>query len=86
MMQGVYNRLGLHVSASPRQVIRAARKVIARHRLGHRHRDTRAEFYLRMLENHMAAQSLYYEVVRARPPLPGAAIRQARRDVATKGR
>lgn len=58
-MFATYNRLGLHVSASPRRVIRAARGVIARNKLGRKHAANRKNFYRRILQEHKDAGDLY---------------------------
>lgn len=59
-MFSTYQRLDLRVTASPRQVIRAARRVIAvHHRNARAARDARREFYGWMLEHHKRARTLF---------------------------
>lgn len=59
-MFSTYQRFGLRVTASPRQVIRAARRVIAaHHRNARATRDARREFYGWMLEHHKRARALF---------------------------
>ena len=58
-MLGTYHRLGLHVSASPVDVIRAARKRIAKHhRRDPAKREERKRFYRIMLAHHSDAREL----------------------------
>lgn len=65
MLQAQYERLGLHVSASPREVIRAARERVAvQCRLGPYARKERHGFYKSMLRQHVKAQKLYRFVMR----------------------
>ena len=65
MTSGTYDRLGLHVSASNRDVIRAARKVIARqHRRDPSKRAARKQFYRDMLREHERSIEVYHYVMR----------------------
>lgn len=58
-MIGTYGRLGVHVYASPREVIKAAsRKLKKRVRYSRLHRGIRHTFYRAMLEEHAAARLL----------------------------
>lgn len=62
-MLGTYNRLNLHVSASPREVIRAAsRKIKRSHRYAREHRADRHKFYRLMLDYHGEAGELFRAV------------------------
>lgn len=59
-MFGTYNRLGVHVSASNVDVIRAAsRKLQRRDRYTRKHREARHAFYRVMLHQHEQARELY---------------------------
>lgn len=59
---GTYNRLNLHVSATGRDVIRAARtKIAEHHRRDPAMREARKAFYRQMLEYHAGAQDLVRE-------------------------
>lgn len=52
-MFGAYTRLGVHVGASNRDVIRAAsRKLKKRFRFARKHRAARHKFYRQMLRHH----------------------------------
>jgi hypothetical protein len=56
---GTYNRLGVHVYASPREVIRAARTKLKHQALRDReYRKSRHEFYRAMLKFHKKARKL----------------------------
>ena len=58
-MSGTYARLGVHVWATPREVVRAARcKIAAPHRCDPVKRETRKAFYRRMLKEHRQHQDL----------------------------
>lgn len=63
-MFGTYNRLGLPVWATERQVIRAARfKLTRRARWGRECRSERHKFLRQMLAHHVDARKLYADVV-----------------------
>lgn len=58
-MSGTYSRLGVHVRASHRAVVRAAhRKIALPHRRDPAKREARKAFYRRMLEEHRQNQDL----------------------------
>lgn len=58
-MLGTYNRLGLHVSATSREVIKAAsRKLTPAARTSREQREARHEFYRTMLRYHEDARDL----------------------------
>lgn len=58
-MFGTYQRLGVHVYAKPREVIRAARKKITPSSLYSRQfRDGRHAYYRAMLRHHKDARDL----------------------------
>lgn len=60
MFFAIYNRLNLHVSATPREVIRAARGTMLRpRRMERAHRISRRHFYRCMLLEHRDARELY---------------------------
>jgi hypothetical protein len=62
-MYSTYARLGLHVSASSREVIKAARSLIAKKlRRNPQWRPERKGFYREMLDHHLNAQRLYRAV------------------------
>lgn len=62
MYVGTYNRLRVHVSASDRTVIRAARRKIARkHRRTREHAEGRKHFYREMLRLHHNWQDMCRE-------------------------
>jgi hypothetical protein len=59
MYVGTYERLGVTVFASDREVIKAAsRKLRPEARFGHKRRKARHAFYREMLACHRAAQEL----------------------------
>jgi hypothetical protein len=59
MYTGTYERLGVTVFASSREVIRAAsRKLKPKARFGRKHRETRHTFYRDILACHRAAREL----------------------------
>lgn len=58
-----YNRLGLHVSASNREVVRAALRLLRREsRYGPKHRAPRQEFLRELIQHHHGARDLYLRV------------------------
>jgi len=58
-MYGTYCRLGVHVYATAREVIIAARRKLKRSaRTGRKHRDARHAFYRAMLKEHRDARAL----------------------------
>lgn len=62
MWTGTYNRLHLHVSASDRAVIRAARLVIdPLFQHSREHREGRHAFFRAMLDNHQRARRIVEE-------------------------
>lgn len=64
-MYGVYLRLGLHVSASEIDVIRAARKILTPEaRRDPKFRATRKQMYRDLLVHHEQACKLYRFVMR----------------------
>lgn len=63
-MFGTYCRLGLHVSDSDFDVVRAARlKIAPYHRRDNEFRKERHRFYRVMLEHHRRARALYRDVM-----------------------
>lgn len=59
MYAGTYNRLHVHVSATDREVIKAARKKLKHHALHDiDYRDSRHELYRAMLKYHHDHQKL----------------------------
>jgi hypothetical protein len=63
-MFGTYCRLGVNVSASDFDVMRAARRKIAvQHRRGRARRADRHRFYRQMLAYHRDARGLYRDVM-----------------------
>lgn len=61
-MYGTYERLNVHVLASPREVIKAASmKLREECRRGPEHRRGRHQFYRNMLDYHEKAAKLYRE-------------------------
>ena len=62
-MQGFYERLGLHVMASNREVIRATRRKLARKALGRKDRRARHKLYRDMIARHGRARRLFLGVV-----------------------
>jgi hypothetical protein len=62
MIFAVYNNLGLHVSATPRDVVKAAWRMLAPIGKARRNRANRREFYRRLLREHTAAIELYVRV------------------------
>jgi hypothetical protein len=59
-MFGTYQRLGVHVMASDLEVIRAARKKLARGAFKREHRAFRRDFYAAMLRHHEDARRVFY--------------------------
>ena len=57
-MYGTYERLGVHVFASAKEVIRAAQTKLAPAAFTLEHRQRRKEFYKIMLRYHKEAQEL----------------------------
>lgn len=57
-MYGTYCRLGVHVSASYREVIRAARKKLKKSAFRREQREARHAFYRDMLRYHADAQGV----------------------------
>ena len=65
MWFSIYNRLGVHVSASNIDVIRVARTRLKKSaRRGRSNRTSRHEFYRQMIAQHASARALYRHVVR----------------------
>lgn len=60
-MYGTYQRLRVHVWASPLTVIRAARKKLAKEAFRPEHKDARKRFYRTMLEHHKHEQDMCLE-------------------------
>ncbi len=58
-MWSTYERLGLHVSASYREVIRAARRVLTKRARTRECRQPRQEFLRQMMAHHDTAQAIY---------------------------
>jgi hypothetical protein len=59
MMFGAYQRLGLHVSATAREVIAAARTKVASTGRTRAQREARHAYYREMLVYHHSARSVY---------------------------
>jgi len=59
MMYGTYCRLGLHVSQSNVEVIRATRRLLNPEGRGRKYRKKRQDLYRAMLKEHKAAQELF---------------------------
>ncbi len=64
MIFAIYNSLGLHVSATPRDVVRAAWRMLGPIGRTHANRANRREFYRRLQAEHTAAIELYLYVTR----------------------
>ena len=63
-MLGTYQRLGLHVMASNREVIRAARRKLRKAALRRTFRRSRHQFLRDMLRVHARERKLYLRVMR----------------------
>lgn len=64
-MYSTYCRLGLHVAASWRDVVRATnRKIVKKHRRDPQSREGRKKFYRIMLQYHSDARTLFCAAMR----------------------
>lgn len=66
-MFGTYCRLGVHACATAMDVLRAARRKIAKeHRTGRARRTERHNFYRVMISHHRRAKQIYFEAIALR--------------------